>query len=221
MTHWISLEGVNGVGKTHLARRLAEHLGPDSLLLDELTDAADTTAEVIVDALAAANGTFLRTGHPLTETFALAALKVREHEKVRSLPQPPAVVLEDRGVDTVAVYQAVILAGPDADMRRAAHLADRVAAIPAPWRPPADLVILLRDDLPACIARFEARTGKPVSAADRQLLAQVDDLYASRAAAQPARWRVCTVTGRTDTEILDEIHNWCRGLVAPAAPGGR
>ena len=213
MTAWVSVEGVNGVGKTWFVRQLAASLGPLAMVLDELTDAPDSTAEVVIAAMLAAGGTFLRTGHPLAETFALSALKVREFERIQALPEPPAVVVEDRGVDTVAVYQAAILCGPDADLATVAAVADRVAAISAGWRPAADLVVLLVDDLDACIDRFERRS-YPIGAADRQLLDQVDALYRHRAAADPTRWRICPVAGRPAHAVVDEVAAWCQDLVA-------
>ncbi len=79
---WVSVEGLNGVGKTYLIGRLAARLGPSCRLLSELTD-HDTdqlTGEVIA-ALVRPGNTFLRTGHPLTETFALLALKAYEYER--------------------------------------------------------------------------------------------------------------------------------------------
>ena len=92
-TAWVSVEGVNGVGKTYLAWVLAARLGGRSRLLSELTDAdgAGVTGQVI-SALSSGRS-FLRTGHPLTETFALLALKVREYEMVSRLLEPPAIVI--------------------------------------------------------------------------------------------------------------------------------
>jgi dTMP kinase len=214
VTAWISVEGLNGVGKTYLIRRLARRLGHRCLVLDELTNTGDDSAKAIIGALADAGGTFLRTGHPVAETFALMALKVREYERVATLAPAPGCVLEDRGMDTVAVYQAAILGGGHA-------LAGRIAAIPAMWRPDPNLTILLTDDLDACIGRFAARTGVPVDAADRQMLATVAGLYATRAAAAPGRWRVCPVTGRAPGDVLDQMEAWCREAAAQSrAEGG-
>lgn len=213
VTCWISVEGVNGVGKTYLIGQLAARLGGGCLVLDELTSTGDDTAKAIIGALADGGGSFLRTGHPVAETFALAALKVREYERVTALTPAPGCVLEDRGVDTVAVYQAAILGGGHA-------LADKIAAIAARWRPDPDVTILLTDDLDACIGRFAARTGVPVTAADRQLLAEVSRLYEARAAAAPGRWRVCPIAGRASGDVLDQMEAWCRGADPAARAGG-
>jgi len=213
VTCWISVEGLNGVGKTYLVRQLARRLDGRCLVLDELTSTGDDTAKAIIGALADGGGTFLRTGHPIAETFALAALKVREYERVTALTPPPGCVLEDRGMDTVAVYQAAILGGGHA-------LAGQIAAIAAMWRPDPDVTILLTDDLDACIGRFAARTGVPVTAADRHLLATVSRLYEARAAAAPGRWRVCPIAGRASGDVVDEMEAWCREADVAACAGG-
>lgn len=110
---WITMEGMEGVGKTYLLRRLAQRLGRRCVLVDELTDiAGGGLPGQVVSALSSAGDVFLRTGHPLTETFALVALKVREYERMQTVEGLDAdIVMEDRGIDTVALYQAVILAG--------------------------------------------------------------------------------------------------------------
>jgi len=207
MTRWISFEGVNGVGKTYLLRQLAARLGDGCLVIDELTDRGDDTAATIIGALAATGDMYLRTGYPLTETFALASLKVRDYEQVAAMAAPPRWVLEDRGVDTVAVYQAAVLGGGPA-------LVDQIAAIMTMWRPRPDLTILLTDDLDACIARYTARTGAPVSTADRALLSIINDLYACRASNEPDRWRVCPVGSREPGDVLDQLEAWARGVTA-------
>ena len=107
----MSIEGINGVGKTSTARSAAAMLGTRCLLLDELTDQpGDTLPGRVIAALAARNDPFLRTGHPVAETLALLALQVRKAERLAGRDLAGVdVIVEDRGVDTIAVYQAVIM----------------------------------------------------------------------------------------------------------------
>jgi dTMP kinase len=94
----VSVEGINGVGKTSAARSAAVMLGTRCLLLDELTDQpGDTLPGQVIAALAARNDPFLRTGHPAAETLALLALQVRKAERlaVRDLAGID-VIIEDR-----------------------------------------------------------------------------------------------------------------------------
>ncbi len=215
---WVTVEGLNGVGKTYLAGRLAAGLGAGCRLISELTDlGGDQLAGQVIAALTRAGGTFLRTGHPLTETFALLALKVLEYEQAGTDGADVSVIVEDRGVDTVAVYQAAILAQdrpPDA----AAEVVRRVHETAAMWRPKPDLTLLLVDDFDTCLDRYAARLGTPVSAADRQLLATVARLYAELVGAEPDRITVVDRAGRSAQDTLAEMQAHCRALMERKGP---
>ena len=214
---WVSVEGLNGVGKTYLTGRLAARLGASCRLLSELTDhgTGRLTGQVI-DALLRGGGTFLRTGHPVTETFALLALKVYEHEHLTHRAQPPpALVLEDRGPDTVAVYQAAILTGGQ-QPGMAAEVVRRITEVAMRWRPLPARTLLLVDDLDLCLRRFGARLERPVDPADRDLLVRVDRLYGDLAAAHPDRIHVIDRRGRGESDVLDEMQSCCRSVMKEA-----
>lgn len=212
---WLSVEGVNGVGKTYLAQRVAERLGPRCVRLAELTDhEPDRLPGRIIAAMAGAGGTFLRTGHPLTETLTLIALKVREYEHIqRDSDLHDVVVLEDRGIDTVAVYQAAILAGATASVSQALEIAQQVYRTAGEWRPLPQRTVLLTDELDACVDRFATRTGTPVSADDRALIAQVHELYLAQASAEPDRFVVIDRAGRAEAQVVDDLEHQCRTLL--------
>src|SRR5205823_938984 len=164
----------------------------------------------VIAALARPGGTFLRTGHPLTETFALLALKVLEYERAGTDRAGVSMFIEDRGVDTVAVYQAAILSQ---DCAPAAEFVRRVHETAAMWRPKPGLTLLLVDDFDTCLDRYGARLGAPVSAADRQLLAMVARLYADLAEGEPDRIKVVDRAGRGEPDILAEMEAHCRALL--------
>ncbi len=223
---WVCLEGPNGIGKTHLATALAARLGTDCCLLRELSDASDDQVVAqVMGALAAAGDAFLRTGHPLTETFTLLALKVREHELVDRLPEPPRIVLEDRGVDTVAVYQAAIMtngldtySGTDDERDEAAwELVQQIHTTVLPWRPLPDLTMLITDDPESCARRWQQREGSPLTPDQRRLVDRVTRLYQRQAEHDPERIRVIARDGHDTGELLDELQY----LVLAAAGGAR
>ncbi len=212
---WVSLEGIEGVGKTYLAGQMAGRLGPRCMLVSEITDhGSATVAGQIVAALSARGDAFLRTGHPLTETFALLALKVHAFSQVTAaLREDPEIVLEDRGPDTVAVYQAAILQ-PSGSLPDTFELAQRIAAAAARWRLFPDLTLLLTDDPNACEERFSRRLGRPLQPGERTLMTRAAELYTLQAAAEPSRYAVIDRRGRTTEETLAEMADICRTRMA-------
>ncbi|MEV6730628.1 thymidylate kinase [Streptomyces sp. NPDC051364] len=219
----MSVEGINGVGKTDAVVGTAAALGPRCLRLDEVTDkAGDTLPGQVVAALSADGDVFLRTGHPVAETLALLALKVREFEQLTAGDLAGVdVVLEDRGVDTTAVYQAVILAAqyPGTDMLA---LAERILTTTARWRPLPDATILLTGDRRLCTARFAARAERVFSALDQQMFAHAEALYLDLAGAHPERFTILDVTGYSREEtaqaLTQTVQNLLRTREAVHAP---
>jgi dTMP kinase len=204
-TRWVGIEGPNGAGKTYLTHALATRLGPRCQVLAELTDTAgDHLTAQVINALSS-GGSFLRTGHPLTETFALMALKVREYELVTQMATPPRIVLEDRGMDTVALYQAAILLGPDATDEDTWRLAQQIHATAAMWRPPPELTLLILDDLTRCLRRYAEREGGPMTSEEEHLVTRVARLYQRLAEHEPARTRVVHRAGRNEHDVLTEM----------------
>lgn len=207
----VSVEGINGTGKTSAVRRAAAMLGPRCLLLGELTDQpGDTLPGQVIAALATGNDPFLRTGHPAAETLALLALQVRKAERLNGQALAGVdVIVEDRGIDTVAVYQAVILCGrcpgesPEA-------VAEHVLSAARCWHPLPDATILLAGDLRTCARRFASRTGHPLTPADVQVMEQIDALYRAMAARDPRRYAVLDVAGKTQEETARAV----TGIVA-------
>lgn len=208
---WVSVEGVEGVGKTHLVRQLAAGLEGRCVMLDEITDQVGAgLVSNVVAALSVTGDPFLRTGYPAAETLALIALKVREYERARHLRDAePEVVLEDRGIDTVAVYQAVIIAGISASVEATLEVTRLIYATAARWRPLPDLTLLLTDDLDTCIGRFEARTGHVLPPGDRTLIERASQLYDLIAARQPHRIVTIGRSGRTEAEVISLMRAAC------------
>ncbi len=118
-------------------------------------------------------------------------------------------------MDTVAVYQAAILAGGQYSTA-AANLVERLHAAAVMWRPPPALTLLLVDDLDTCISRFECRLGTPVTPADRQLLATIAELYEHLAAMHPDRVRAISRAGRDAGDVLDEMQAHCLAVMKEA-----
>ncbi|MBR8742580.1 thymidylate kinase [Nocardiopsis sp. MG754419] len=211
---WVSIEGVNGVGKSTAARAVAAALGGRCLLLDELTDRPeDTLPGRVIDALAAEGDVYLRTGHPVAETLALLALKVREVERLADrCPTGVDVILEDRGPDSVAVYQAAILAAHYGE-EDPAHLARYVLATARSWSRLPDATLWLTGDRTVCTDRFAARVGRALAPPDLDVIHRAEELYGVLAAQEPDRYTVVNTTGRSPRESADAVEQSVRDLV--------
>jgi dTMP kinase len=212
---WVSVEGINGVGKTTAVRATAASLGSRCVQLDELTDqAADTLPGRVIAALSAEGDVCLRTGHPVAETLALLALKFREVERLTpELLYGVDVILEDRGVDSVAVCQGAILhAEHRATPVRA--VAEQILATARQWRSMPDATLLLAGDLKVCVARFAARIGRTLPASALEVIEQTEQLYQELAAAEPDRFTVIDVTGYDREETGKAVEDAVRAIVA-------
>lgn len=211
---WVSVEGINGVGKTTAVRATATALGSRCLRLDELTDqAADTLAGQVIATLAAGGDVCLRTGHPVVETLALLALKFREFERLTPERLDGVdVIVEDRGVDSVAVCQGAILH----DEHRATPartVAEQILATARRWRSMPDATLLLTGDREVCVARFAARIGRTLPQSALEVIEQTDHLYRELAAADPDRFTVIDVTGHGPEETGKAVEDAVRALV--------
>ncbi|MFI2736649.1 thymidylate kinase [Streptomyces sp. NPDC018711] len=208
---WVTLEGANGVGKTHLAALLRQQIA-GSVVLDELPDAAPNRLPgQVIAALAEDGDPFLRTGHPLAETVALLALAVRRREE----GTPDAtVVIEDRGSDSVAIYQALTLAESDASDPYT-H-AQRLLAMADQWRPRSDLTVLLTAGADTRRAQWSARLGRPLTDDERHRSHAVARLYEQVAAADPDRYLVLDLSEQTAAQALPALVGAVRAVTSPA-----
>jgi dTMP kinase len=200
----VSVEGISGAGKTHLTRRVAATMpGGQPLILEEFSARKagsardDDLGRAILRGLSAASGgdVFLRGGAPRAETLLLTAIKTHDIDAVGPALADGRTVIEGRGPDSIAVYQAAIL-HPRSDLA-AASAARQIVAFTAKWRPLPDLTILITDEPARAIARTRSR-GDRYDPADQHLLHRVARLYDRLAADAGDRIRVL------DRRYLDE-----------------
>jgi dTMP kinase len=211
---WVSIEGINGVGKTSAARATAAALGARGVLLDELTDQAnDTLPGKVIAALSGNGDPFLRTGHPVVETLALLALQVRKTERLAGRDLTGVdVIIEDRGVDSVAVYQAAVLCA-EHPLTPPQELARRILSDAHRWRGLPDATLLLTGDPAVCARRFADRIGRPLAPADVQLIEEIDRLYRAMAMDDPGRYVILDVAHLTLSESTEAVRETVDALL--------
>lgn len=203
----VSTEGISGVGKTHLVSEVAVQLARDSandapVIVEEFSQRADGSHDLgrqILQALVDASGRdrFLRGGHPASETMFLMAIKTHDYEAARDALTAGWLVLEGRSLDTVAVYQSLILHPNDDD---AAHeRARQILALAASWRPLPDLTILVTDDVGVAVRRAEQRDAITYTPEEWQLHRRAAALFNRLAGDEPDRILVLDRRA-TDTE---------------------
>jgi dTMP kinase len=189
----ISIEGLSGVGKTHLTKRLlAQH--PDDgqlVLLEEFSqrtqsDRSDLGRDLLRALKAAANGDhFLRSGHPGTETLLLLAIKMFDYEAgCAAVLAQGRTVIEGRSAHSIAVYQSLIAC---ADEAAAYEYAKVILDLAASWRPLPDLTILITDDVTTALNRAETRDSIRYTDEQRRLHHRAAALFTRLAADDPHR----------------------------------
>ena len=139
---FISLEGIDGSGKTTQAALLADELGPDTLLVREPggTDAAERIRELLADAALELDPTaelllFLAARADLAATVIAPALAAGRH------------VVADRFADSSAAYQG---GARGLGLERVEQLSDAATEGLAP-----ELTLLLRVEIDTATGRFE------------------------------------------------------------------
>lgn len=184
-----SLEGISGVGKSYLIQALRPALA--DLPVTYLSEVVDRTGQDldrdIIALLAKRGDRFFRSGKPLTETFLLLALKMCDYEaRIAPALAQNCIVLEDRSLDTIAVYQALIL-HPDS-LEHQLQAARDIYEIGAQFRRPPDLTFLIEDEFEVALERIAQREQKPLAQEEVAILHQASILYTRYAEEQAARF---------------------------------
>jgi dTMP kinase len=190
---FVTIEGIDRSGKSTQARRLAEALGDEGLLVREPggTPAGERIRDVLKDPAVELD--------PRTEALLFAAARA---ELVAAVIAPALqagkVVISDRYLDSSLAYQGHARGLGEAE----------IARINA-WALQPDLTVLLRID-PETAA---ARAGEADRFEDEgiDLQRQVADAYERLVAANPARWKVIDAA-RGEDEVAADI----QALVADA-----
>jgi dTMP kinase len=211
----VSIEGLNGVGKTYLTRRLLAAL-PDErrpTVVEEFsrrhttTDAGGALGRHLLRALvhAAGGDPFLRGGLPRSETLLLLAVKIHDYEASLPALRSGRTVLEGRSAHSVAVYQSLIL---EPDDEQAATLAQLILTTASTLRPLPDLTVLLVDDPAAAVRRAETRDGITYTPEQWRLHRRAAALFERLARADPGHVRLLDRREHDADALVDTLRAW-------------
>jgi dTMP kinase len=196
----VSVEGINGVGKTYLTNRAIAHLDDKPALLEGLSERKSGQAldKALLAALRQASGgdPFLRGGTPTAESLLLLAIKRHDLDTVIADLAAGRTVIEGRSTDTTAVCQGLLRhpGDPDAALATALDLLQFGAA----WRPQPDLTILVTDDAHIAAERVYQRDRRTLTDDQRAFMHAARQLHEQLADHDRTRYRVI------DRRLLDE-----------------
>lgn len=195
----ISLEGVSGCGKSFLLTLLREELQEALVtVIEEIEDRQGHGFDLdLLSLLRKSGDRFFRSGYPRADTLLLLALLAHDTQQyIEPALASGQIVLEDRSVDTVAVYQALIM-HPVAPEETVLTEASRLYTLACQWHHLPDLTFLLIDDFTTTAQRAQERSAEAYQPEEMALLRRAYLLYDRYAQAHADR------IIRLDRRVLD------------------
>lgn len=199
-SRYITVEGIDGVGKTYFLEKLKEKNPHVHIILDTELDGL---GKKIFDALQSQKR-FLGQGFPLAEALCFCAIDLIDVES-RVIPnlKKNISVLQDRGIDSICVYGAVSLQEKRKISFEEAYLLlftirKKLNIIP-------EKTILLYDDINRCIQRAEQRDKKTFTREEKEFLKKVDYGFRRIQKIFPRRIILLNRRNKSEGQILKEI----------------
>lgn len=175
---FVSFEGISGVGKSYLCRQLRTiYQDLPIKCVSEIIDRQGESMDSRIIALLRESGDrFFQNSYPLTTTFLLFALTMHDTEaRIRPALADGYILIKDRYIDTLAVYQAILLC-PDSFEQQVA-LANELYHIGIRWCPAPDITFLIEDDFDTAIQRAQERNGDCYRDDELAILSSAARLY--------------------------------------------
>ncbi len=184
---FVSFEGISGVGKSFLCQQLRTCQDLPIKFVSELIDRrGDSMDSRIITLLRESGDRFFQNPYPLTTTFLLFTLTMHDTEaKIRPALTDGQILIKDRYIDTLAVYQAILLCPGSFEQQVA--LANELYHIGVRWCPAPDVTFLIEDDFNTAIHRAEVRNGDHYRDDELAILNNAAKLYDAYAQYHPSR----------------------------------
>lgn len=207
----VSVEGINGVGKTYLTGRVVELLDDEPLNLDGFSRQHHGRSGLgggLLRALyaASAGDPFLRGGTPMAEALLLLAIKRHDLDLIIPALSAGRAVVEGRSVDTTAVCHGLLWhpKEPDAALKTALALLHLASA----FRPLPDLTILVTDDVAHAVNRAQIRDARTFTPEETRFMRDACALHEQLAASDPARYRILDRRHLDQYAATEQIRAW-------------
>ncbi|HBY20912.1 MAG: hypothetical protein A2Y24_04455 [Clostridiales bacterium GWE2_32_10] len=203
----ITLEGISGTGKTFYKKKLQEEFKDNEsvVFIKEIFDEVhEGLSKKIFSALRHTGDRFFNMGVPLTETFLLLAGSMYKYESVvRKMLEEGKIVIEDRGIDTVAVYQALLISAQTGEdpLKCSSDILNFISK----FRALPDTTFLLERDVETSIRRAEIRDDNPYTEEQVEYLKTVDSLYSAYADRHQDRIVRLDLEKETEVDIFDKM----------------
>src|SRR3989344_5919754 len=199
---YVTFEGINGVGKTFYLSKFKENFKNKdfSIIDDKLSGVSLRIFEAILN-----KDPFFRSGFPMEEALCWYAIDLIEFEKKGISPlNKNKIVIQDRGMDTTALYAAISLNKENNKIsvidlyKKIIKIREDIGVIP-------DLTILFIDDFDLCIKRVEERDNRKYSKKEIDFLKEAREGFEKITKIYPNRIKVINKKNKSDDEVLDEI----------------
>ncbi len=205
----VSFEGISGCGKTYFFKLLHQELQDiPTTFVSEISDRTGNSLDrMIIEILTHTGDRFFRTGYPLTETFLILALKMFDCESTISEALSTGyLVVEDRSVDTIAVYQAILLNQDNPEnLKETLNIANKICRLAAEWRCIPDLTFLLKVNFDVAVYRTQKRLGRKLADDELALLRTAARIYEMYADQHQHRIVQLDTDSMGNAQILEEI----------------
>lgn len=209
----ISLEGISGTGKSHFGKLAVKHLqdsGYKVLFVNDLMKYEENDlGKRIIDILSSTNDKFFRIGFPIIESMLLSSVKLYEMEEwIKPALDSGYIVIEDRSVDTVAIYSAILInkKHPERDIFETYKT---LYANWQEWNIIPDSTIYIKGSFEDAIRRSEERNGEQYKADELELLKKASVMYDAISRQYKQRIEVIDTDGLRSEDIVEKIETLC------------
>lgn len=202
----ITLEGISGIGKTYFSNQLKLIFNEKNVFFHKeiMDEKHKGINKQIFNILCSTDSKFFDTGNPKMETFLIAAKQANDEENaIIPAMQAGKIVISDRGLDSICVYQGILFAkkyGKD-PLDYTLNLYEKLKGLCLT----PDKTILFTGDIFKAIDRAETRDSDRYNEEEIQILTQASRLYLEIAKRNIDRFCVINVDKLTNNEVINKI----------------